>query len=81
MKGKRKQKKRVREGAPGCKAPLLLLSAGLELRLEESRRAFPVIEGLSGPIVAVESYFLLGSVKKYEMDRIKRIAGEISPIL
>ena len=41
---------RVREGAPGCKAPLLLLSAGLELRLEESRRAFPVIEGLSGAL-------------------------------
>ena len=30
--------------------PLLLLSAGLELRLEESRRAFPVIEGLSGAL-------------------------------
>ena len=44
------KKKRVREGAPGCKAPLLLLSAGLELRLEESRRAFPVIEGLSGAL-------------------------------
>ena len=44
------EKKQAREGAPGCKAPLLLLSAGLELRLEESRRAFPVIEGLSGAL-------------------------------